>query len=67
MSLCGLDGSDPDDVDALLTAWARRMGRPGADYVVLNYQSTSFYGALYVRRLLRLQPAPEFSVEASEA
>ena len=36
------------------------MGVPGADDIMLNYQSTSFHDALYVRRLLGLKPAPEF-------
>jgi ethanolamine ammonia-lyase large subunit len=36
------------------------MGVPGADDVMLNYQSTSFHDALYVRRVLGLRPAPEF-------
>jgi ethanolamine ammonia-lyase large subunit len=36
------------------------MGVPGADDVMLNYQSTSFHDALYVRRVLGLKPAPEF-------
>jgi len=36
------------------------MGVPGADDVMLNYQSTSFHDALYVRGLLGLRPAPEF-------
>jgi ethanolamine ammonia-lyase large subunit len=36
------------------------MGVPGADDVMLNYQSTSFHDALYLRRLLGLRPAPEF-------
>jgi ethanolamine ammonia-lyase large subunit len=36
------------------------MGVPGADDIMLNYQSTSFHDALYVRRLLGLRPAPEF-------
>ena len=36
------------------------MGVPGADDVMLNYQSTSFHDALYVRHLLGLRPAPEF-------
>ena len=35
-------------------------GVPGADDVMLNYQSTSFHDALYVRHLLGLRPAPEF-------
>ena len=36
------------------------MGVPGADDIMLNYQTTSFHDALYVRRLLGLRPAPEF-------
>jgi ethanolamine ammonia-lyase large subunit len=36
------------------------MGVPGSDDVMLNYQSTSFHDALYVRRALGLRPAPEF-------
>jgi ethanolamine ammonia-lyase large subunit len=36
------------------------MGVPGADDVMLNYQSTSFHDALYIRRVLGLRPAPEF-------
>jgi ethanolamine ammonia-lyase large subunit len=36
------------------------MGVPGADDIMLNYQSTSFHDALYARSLLGLRPAPEF-------
>jgi ethanolamine ammonia-lyase large subunit len=36
------------------------MGVPGADDIMLNYQSTSFHDALYVRQVLGLKPAPEF-------
>jgi ethanolamine ammonia-lyase large subunit len=36
------------------------MGVPGADDVMLHYQSTNFHDALYLRRLLGLRPAPEF-------
>ncbi len=36
------------------------MGVPGADDIMLNYQSTSFHDALYLRRVLGLRPAPEF-------
>jgi ethanolamine ammonia-lyase large subunit len=36
------------------------MGVPGADDIMLNYQSTSFHDALYVRELLGLKRAPEF-------
>jgi ethanolamine ammonia-lyase large subunit len=57
--------ADQDDMDALLTLLGAAginyiMGVPGADDVMLNYQSTSFHDALYVRKLLRLRPAPEF-------
>jgi ethanolamine ammonia-lyase large subunit len=52
-------------MDALLTLLAAAgvnyiMGVPGADDIMLNYQSTSFHDALYVRKLLGLRPAPEF-------
>jgi ethanolamine ammonia-lyase large subunit len=36
------------------------MGVPGADDVMLHYQSTSFHDALYLRRAMGLRPAPEF-------
>ncbi|MBP6671070.1 MAG: ethanolamine ammonia-lyase subunit EutB, partial [Gemmatimonadales bacterium] len=36
------------------------MGVPGADDIMLGYQSTSFHDALYLRQLLGLRPAPEF-------
>jgi len=57
--------ADQDDMDALLTLLGAAgvnyiMGVPGADDVMLNYQSTSFHDALYVRRVLGLKPAPEF-------
>ena len=57
--------ADQDDMDALLTMLGAAgvnyiMGVPGADDVMLNYQSTSFHDALYVRRLLGLRAAPEF-------
>ena len=57
--------ADQDDMDALLTMLGTAgvnyiMGVPGADDVMLNYQSTSFHDALYLRRLLGLQAAPEF-------
>ena len=58
--------ADQDDMDALLTQLGTAgvnyiMGVPGADDVMLNYQSTSFHDALYLRRLLGLKPAPEFA------
>jgi ethanolamine ammonia-lyase large subunit len=57
--------ADQDDVDALLTLLGVAgctyvMGVPGSDDVMLNYQSTSFHDALYVRRVLGKRPAPEF-------
>ena len=57
--------ADGDDMDMLLTLLAAAgvnyvMGVPGADDIMLNYQSTSFHDALYIRRLLNLRPAPEF-------
>ena len=36
------------------------MGVPGADDIMLGYQSTSFHDALYLREILGLRPAPEF-------
>jgi ethanolamine ammonia-lyase large subunit len=36
------------------------MGVPGADDVMLNYQSTSFHDALYLREVMNLKRAPEF-------
>ncbi len=57
--------ADQDDMDALLTLLGAAnctyvMGVPGADDIMLNYQSTSFHDAAYLRRLLKKTPAPEF-------
>jgi len=57
--------ADQDDMDTLLVLLASAglnfmMGVPGADDVMLNYQSTSFHDALFVRKLLGLRRAPEF-------
>jgi len=57
--------ADQNDMDTLLTLLAVAgvnyvMGVPGSDDIMLNYQSTSFHDALYVRRALGLKPAPEF-------
>ncbi|WP_207002494.1 ethanolamine ammonia-lyase subunit EutB [Trinickia mobilis] len=57
--------ADQDDMDTLLTLLGVAginfiMGVPGADDVMLNYQSTSFHDALYVRDVLGLRRAPEF-------
>jgi ethanolamine ammonia-lyase large subunit len=57
--------ADSDDMDTLMTLLATAgltfiMGVPGADDIMLNYQSTSFHDALYLRELLGLRRAPEF-------
>jgi ethanolamine ammonia-lyase large subunit len=57
--------ADQDDMDALLALLTLAgvnfvMGVPGADDVLLGYQSTSFHDALAMRRLLGRRPAPEF-------
>ena len=57
--------ADQDDMDVLLTLLGAAgvnyiMGVPGADDVMLHYQSTSFHDALYLRRTLGLRPSPEF-------
>jgi ethanolamine ammonia-lyase large subunit len=58
--------ADQNDIDDLLTLLAVAgvsyvMGVPGADDVMLNYQSTSYHDVLAVRQMLGLTPAPEFS------
>lgn len=57
--------ADQDDMDVLLTLLGVAgcnyiMGVPGADDVMLNYQSTSFHDSHYLRQVLGLRPAPEF-------
>jgi ethanolamine ammonia-lyase large subunit len=57
--------ADQNDMDTLLTLLGVAgvnyiMGVPGADDVMLAYQSTSFHDALYLREVLQLPPAPEF-------
>ncbi|MFW5393614.1 ethanolamine ammonia-lyase subunit EutB [Yersinia sp. 2544 StPb PI] len=59
--------ADQDDMDTLLTLLGTAgltfmMGVPGADDIMLNYQSTSFHDALYIRQLLGLKHAPEFGL-----
>lgn len=59
--------ADQDDMDNLLTLLGVAgcnfiMGIPGSDDIMLNYQSTSFHDALYLRKVLGLKPAPEFEV-----
>lgn len=57
--------ADQDDMDNLLVLMGVAgcnyiMGVPGSDDIMLNYQSTSFHDALFIRKLLNLRPAPEF-------
>jgi ethanolamine ammonia-lyase large subunit len=59
--------ADQDDADALLALLTAAgvnfvMGVPGADDVMLGYQSTSFHDALAMRDLLGRKPAPEFEI-----
>ncbi len=59
---CAADG---DDMDALLLMLGAAgcnyiMGVPGADDIMLHYQSSSFHDALYLRQALGLRPAPEY-------
>ena len=63
--------ADQDDMDNLLTLLAVAgvnfvMGVPGSDDIMLNYQSTSYHDAAYVRRALDLRPAPEFEAWAKD-
>ena len=57
--------ADQDDVDNLLVLLGTAgvnfiMGVPGADDIMLNYQSTSFHDQLFMREVLGLKRAPEF-------
>lgn len=57
--------ANDDDMDTLITMLAVAgvnyvMGVPGADDVMLNYQSTSFHDIAYIRSALKLRPAPEY-------
>jgi ethanolamine ammonia-lyase large subunit len=57
--------ADQDDMDNLLVLLGVAgcnfiMGVPGSDDIMLNYQSTSFHDAVYLRNILGLRPAPEF-------
>ena len=57
--------ADQDDMDTLLTLLGVAgcnyiMGVPGADDVMLGYQSTSFHDSHYLRRSWASRPAPEF-------
>jgi len=58
--------ADQDDMDNLLTLLGAAgvnyiMGVPGADDIMLGYQSTSFHDAQYLRQLLGRHAAPEFA------
>jgi ethanolamine ammonia-lyase large subunit len=57
--------ADQDDMDSLLALLVAAgvnfvMGVPGADDIMLGYQSTSFHDALAMRDLFGRRPAPEF-------
>ncbi|MEJ5151863.1 ethanolamine ammonia-lyase subunit EutB [Comamonas sp. MYb396] len=57
--------ADQNDMDVLLTLFGVAginfiMGIPGSDDIMLNYQTTSFHDALYLRKTLGLRPTPEF-------
>jgi ethanolamine ammonia-lyase large subunit len=57
--------ADQDDTDVLFAALAAAgvnfvMGVPGADDIMLGYQSTSFHDVLATRQMFGLRPAPEF-------
>ncbi|NGY06516.1 ethanolamine ammonia-lyase subunit EutB [Solimonas terrae] len=57
--------ADQDDMDTLAVALATAgvnflIAVPGADDVMLNYQSLSYHDVLGLRHLLKLRPAPEF-------
>lgn len=57
--------ADQDDMDTLLSLLGMAgcnyiMGVPGADDIMLNYQSTSFHDSHFLRQTLGLRPAPEF-------
>lgn len=58
--------ADQNDMDTLLTLLGVAgvnyiMGIPGSDDIMLNYQTTSFHDALYIRKVLGKTPAPEFA------
>lgn len=58
--------ADQEDMDLLLTALAAAgvsfvITVPGADDIMLNYQSLSFHDAQFIRDTLGRPPAPEFA------
>jgi ethanolamine ammonia-lyase large subunit len=59
--------ADQDDMDNILVLMGVAgcnfiMGVPGADDIMLNYQSTSFHDINVLRKLLGYKPAPEFEI-----
>jgi ethanolamine ammonia-lyase large subunit len=57
--------ADQDDMDNLIVLLAVAgvcfiIGVPGADDIMLNYQSTSFHDQLFIREALGVKRAPEF-------
>jgi ethanolamine ammonia-lyase large subunit len=63
--------ADQNDMDNLLSLLALAgcnfvMAVPGADDVMLNYQSTSYQDSIYIRNLLQLPPSPEFQIWLEE-
>lgn len=57
--------ADQDDMDVIMVSLAAAgltflIGVPGADDIMLNYQSTSFHDARFVRETLKKRAAPEF-------
>ncbi len=57
--------ADQDDMDTLMILLGTAgvnfvIGVPGADDIMLNYQSLAFHDILALRHLLGLRPAPEF-------
>jgi ethanolamine ammonia-lyase large subunit len=64
--------ADQDDMDALLALLVAAgvnfvMGVPGADDIMLGYQSTSFHDGLAMRDLFDRRPAPEFEAWLARA
>jgi ethanolamine ammonia-lyase large subunit len=64
--------ADQDDMDALFALLVAAgvnfvMGVPGADDIMLGYQSTSFHDALAMRDLFGRRPAPEFEAWLARA
>ena len=63
--------ADQDDMDTLMlllgaAGCAFLITVPGADDIMLNYQSLSFHDALFLRTTLGLRPAPEFEAWLAE-